>query len=135
MNVMEQMSTAEITELSTINRAAVAGSLDKLSDTLAAIMPGRLALIPRGEISPSGASAEMVALAEAFGAPVFGSSWPAHIPFPTAHSLWRGNLPTNASEIRAILESYDAVFALGGKSLITILYWFCHSSRQGWLAG
>ena len=27
-----------------------------------------------------------------------------------------------ASEIRAILESYDTVFALGGKSLITILY-------------
>src|SRR3984885_16200581 len=88
----------------------------------AEIKPGRLALIAGGEISPSGGSAEAVALAEAFGAAVFGSSWPAHIPFPTAHPLWRGNLPTKASEIRAVLESYDAVFALGGKSLITILY-------------
>jgi benzoylformate decarboxylase len=122
MNVMEQMSTVEIAELSTIDRAAVAGSLDRLSDMLAAIKPGRLALIAGDEISPSGASAEAVAVAEAFGAPVFGSSWPAHIPFPTAHPLWRGNLPTKASEIRAILESYDAIFALGGKSLITILY-------------
>ena len=122
MNVMEQMSTVEIAELSTIDRAAVAGSLDRLSDMLSAIKPGRLALIAGDEISPSGASAEAVAVAEAFGAPVFGSSWPAHIPFPTAHPLWRGNLPTKASEIRAILESYDAIFALGGKSLITILY-------------
>ena len=122
MNVMEQMSTVEIAEPSTIDRAAVAGSLDRLSDVLAAIKPGRLALIAGDEISPSGASAEAVAVAEAFGAPVFGSSWPAHIPFPTAHPLWRGNLPTKASEIRGILESYDAIFALGGKSLITILY-------------
>lgn len=122
MNVMEQESTIEIAALSRIDRAAVAGSLDLLSDRLATIRPGRLALIAGDEISPSGASAETVALAEAFGAPVFGSSWPAHIPFPTAHPLWRGNLPTKASEIRAILSEYDAVFALGGKSLITILY-------------
>ena len=120
--IKELLRRVEIAELSTIDRAAVAGSLDRLCDMLAALRPGRLALIAGDEISSSGASAETVALAEAFGAPVFGSSWPAHIPFPTAHPLWRGNLPTKASEIRAILESYDAVFALGGKSLITILY-------------
>ncbi|WP_269780287.1 thiamine pyrophosphate-dependent enzyme [Methylobacterium sp. Leaf118] len=33
-----------------------------------------------------------------------------------------GNLPTKASAIAAILGHYDAVFALGGKSLITVLY-------------
>ena len=54
MNVMEQMSTVEIAELSTIDRAAVAGSLDRLSDMLSAIKPGRLALIAGDEISPSG---------------------------------------------------------------------------------
>jgi benzoylformate decarboxylase len=32
------------------------------------------------------------------------------------------NLPTKASEIAQRLHAYDAVFALGGKSLITILY-------------
>ena len=122
MNVMEQPSTVEIAAVSRIDRAAVAGSLDRLADTLAAITPGRLAIIAGDEISPAGASAEAVVVAEIFGAPVFGSSWPAHIPFPTAHPLWRGNLPTKASEIRAALEPYDAVFALGGKSLITILY-------------
>ena len=53
---------------------------------------------------------------------MYGSSWPAHIPFPTSHPLWTGNLPVKASEIARELEAYDAIFALGGKSLITILY-------------
>lgn len=64
----------------------------------------------------------MVELAEALGAPVYGSSWPAHLPFPTSHPQWAGNLPTRANEIAKILSNYDAVFGLGGKSLITILY-------------
>ncbi len=122
MDVMEQMSTVGIAEVSTIDRRAIAGSLPELADILTRIAPGKLAIIAGDEISASDASAETVALAEAFGAPVFGSSWPAHIPFPTAHPLWQGNLPTKASEIRARLEPYDGIFALGGKSVITILY-------------
>ena len=38
-------------------------------------------------------------LADALGAPVFGSSWPAHIPFPTAHPLWMGNLPSPGAQL------------------------------------
>jgi hypothetical protein len=109
-------------EVSTIDRAAVAGSLDRLAEYLAAIRPGKLAIIAGDEISTSNAAAETVLLADALGAPVYGSSWPAHIPFPTAHPLWMGNLPTKATEIAQKLHSYDAIFALGGKSLITILY-------------
>ena len=122
MDVMEQMSTVGIAEVSTIDRRAIAGSLPELAEILTRIVPGKLAIIAGDEISASDASAETVALAETFGAPVFGSSWPAHIPFPTAHPLWQGNLPTKASEIRAKLEPYDGIFALGGKSVITILY-------------
>ena len=122
MDVMEQMSCVGIAELSRIDRAAIAGSLPELADILAGITPGKLAIIAGDEISQSDASAETVVLAEALGAPVFGSSWPAHIPFPTSHPLWSGNLPTRASEIRGRLEAFDCIFALGGKSLITILY-------------
>jgi benzoylformate decarboxylase len=122
MDVMEQMTAVDIGEVSTIDRAAVAGSLDRLAEYLAAIPPGKLAIIAGDEISTSNAAAETVLLADALGAPVYGSSWPAHIPFPTAHPLWMGNLPTEATEIAQKLQSYDAIFALGGKSLITILY-------------
>src|SRR6516225_4471405 len=122
MDVMEEMTAVDIGEVSTIDRAAVAGSLDRLAEYLAAIPPGKLPIIAGDEISASNAAAETVLLADALGAPVYGSSWPAHIPFPTAHPLWMGNLPTNATEIAQQLHSYDAIFALGGKSLITILY-------------
>ncbi|WP_267358731.1 MULTISPECIES: thiamine pyrophosphate-binding protein [unclassified Methylobacterium] len=122
MDVMEAMSTVPAGETSTIDQRAVAGSLDRLANKLAAIAPGRLALIAGDEIEASDASAQMVALADLLAAPVYGSSWPAHIPFPTAHPLWAGNLPTRADAIAEILGRYDAVFALGGKSLITVLY-------------
>ncbi|MEE7506648.1 thiamine pyrophosphate-binding protein [Methylobacterium sp. C33D] len=122
MDVMEAMSAVPAGETSTIDQRAVAGSLDRLAEKLAAIAPGRLALIAGDEIDASDASAQMVALADLLAAPVYGSSWPAHIPFPTAHPLWAGNLPTRADAIADILGRYDAVFALGGKSLITVLY-------------
>ncbi|ONF48465.1 thiamine pyrophosphate-binding protein [Methylobacterium radiotolerans] len=122
MDVMEALSAVPAGETSTIDQRAVAGSLDRLAERLAAIAPGRLALIAGDEIDASDASAQMVALADLLAAPVYGSSWPAHIPFPTAHPLWAGNLPTRADAIADILGRYDAVFALGGKSLITVLY-------------
>ncbi|CAD6550692.1 Benzoylformate decarboxylase [Paraburkholderia hiiakae] len=122
MDVMEEMSSVSIAEPSVIDRSAIAGSLPTLAAKLAAVRPGRLAILAGDEIYWSQAAAQVVALAEALGAPVYGSSWPSRIPFPTAHPLWAGNLPTKASEIAKILSSYDAIFALGGKSLITILY-------------
>ncbi|WP_027133701.1 thiamine pyrophosphate-binding protein [Geminicoccus roseus] len=122
MDVMEEMSTVGIAEPSTIDRCAVAGSLDRLAAELAAIPPGRLAIIAGDEVYPSDAAPELVELAEMLGAPVYGASWPSHIPFPTSHPLWSGNMPTKATEIAARLAGYDAIFALGGKSLITILY-------------
>jgi benzoylformate decarboxylase len=122
MDVMEQLSEVGIAETSVIDRRAVAGSLDVLAAYLAGVAPGRLAIIAGDEIDSSDAGAEMVALADLLGAPVYGSSWPSHIPFPTAHPLWLGSMPTKAVEIREKLAPYDAIFALGGKSLITILY-------------
>lgn len=122
IDVMERITTVSPGAASRIDRAPVAGSLDELGSTLAAIRPGRLAILAGDEVSTSGASAEVAALAEAFGAPVFGSSWPSRIPFPTDHPLWAGNLPTLATELRTQFGSFDAVFALGGNSMITYLY-------------
>ncbi|MDR3537690.1 MAG: thiamine pyrophosphate-binding protein [Acetobacteraceae bacterium] len=122
MDVMEEMSTIGIAEPSVIDRRPIAGSLDELAQHLAAITPGRLLIIAGDEVHASDAAPEVVTLAETLGAPVYGSSWPSWIPFPTAHPLWSGNMPNKATEIADKLANYDALFALGGKSLITILY-------------
>jgi benzoylformate decarboxylase len=122
MDVMEEMSTVGIERRSHIDRNAVAGSLPQLARQLAAVKPGRLAVIAGDEVHASDAAGETAAVAEALGAPVYGSSWPSRIPFPTSHPLWAGNFPTMARDIAEILSRYDAIFALGGKSLVTILY-------------
>ena len=96
--------------------------LDLLAKELAAIPVGRIAIIAGDEIHDSDASEEVIATAEMLGAPVYGGSFPARIPFPTAHPLWRGNMPMNASLIAEKLKDYDAILGLGGKSLITVLY-------------
>jgi benzoylformate decarboxylase len=93
-----------------------------LAQHLAAVKPGQLAVIAGDELHASQAAGEAVAVAELLGTPVYGSSWPSRIPFPTSHPLWAGNLPTKAKGIAEILSNYHAIFALGGKSLITILY-------------
>src|SRR6201991_2120479 len=122
MDVMEEMSAVDIGARSQVDRNAIAGSLDKLAQHLASVTPGHLALIAGDEVYTSDASEETVAVAEALGAPVYGSSWPSRIPFPTSHPLWAGNFPTVAKGMAEVLSRYDAIFALGGKSLVTILY-------------
>lgn len=122
MNVMEEMTSVSAGEISRIERRAVAAGLDDLARALAGVVPGRLAIIAGDEVHASGAAADVVRLAETLGAPVFGSSWPSRIPYPTAHPLWAGNLSTRAPDIARVLGDFDAVLALGGKSLITILY-------------
>jgi len=122
MDVMEEMSTIGIGASSHIDRNAVAGGLPELAAELASIAPGRLAIIAGDEIHASHAAGETALLAETLGSAVYGSSWPSRVPFPTAHPLWRGNLPTTARGIAEVLSQYDAIFAIGGKSLITILY-------------
>lgn len=122
MDVMEEMSAVGIAAPSVIDRRTVAGSLDDLARRLAAVTPGRLLIIAGDEVYSSDAAAEVATLAETLGAEVYGSSWPSRLPFPTAHPLWAGNMPNKGREIYDKLTGYDAIFALGGKSLITILY-------------
>ena len=122
MDVMEEMSSVGIDARSTIDRRPVAGSLDTLASHLSTISPGRLLIIAGDEVHFSDAAAEVAIAAEVLGAPVYCSSWPSHIPFPTSHPLWSGKMPHNGTEIATLLKDYDAVFALGGKSLITVLY-------------
>ena len=96
--------------------------MPELAKELTSVRPGKVAIIAGDEISYHDAYKEVVRLAELLAAPVFGSSWPAHIPFPTSHYLWRGNLSTRAIDIARAMGDFDCVFALGGKSFITILY-------------
>lgn len=122
IDTMERSTGISPGKVSTIERRTVAASIVELADDLAAIAPGRLAIITGEEVFAAYAGMEATALADLLGAPVFGASWPGHIPFPTAHPQWRGTLPPKASDIREKLAPFEAVFLLGGHSLISYPY-------------
>lgn len=122
MDAMEALSEQAIQERSHVDRRPTASSIPELADELMKFNPGEIAIIAGDEIAYHDSYSEVVQLAEVLAAPVFGSSWPASIPFPTSHFLWRGNLPTTASGIAETIKDYQCIFALGGKSFITILY-------------
>ncbi|SDA80202.1 benzoylformate decarboxylase [Pseudomonas sp. NFACC15-1] len=122
INVMEQHTDADAGQPSRIERGAATAAIAPLADALATVTPGRLAIIVGEEVFQSNAQVEAVRLAEALGAPVFGPSWPGHIPFPTAHPQWRGALSPKATDIRETFADFDAVLLLGGHSLISYQY-------------
>ncbi|MGX1174427.1 thiamine pyrophosphate-binding protein [Pseudomonas sp. R151218B TE3479] len=122
INVLEQHTDADAGQPSRIERGAVTAAIDPLADALATVAPGRLAIILGEEVFQSNAQVEAVRLAEALGAPVFGPSWPGHIPFPTAHPQWHGALSPKAADIRETFADFDAVLLLGGHSLISYQY-------------
>jgi benzoylformate decarboxylase len=122
MDIMDQIGVVDMGKISQIERTVTPPDVEELARLLLRYAPGRLALLSGDEVVAGNAVSETIALAEAMGAPVFGSSWPAVSSFPPAHPLWMGNLPTKASEISARFKNFDALFLLGGKSLITILY-------------
>lgn len=122
IDVMERRTAMQAGMPSRVQRGGIAPGLGDLAEALADVAPGRLALIVGDEVFVADAGAHAVALAEALGTPVFGASWPGHIPFPTAHPYWQGTLPTKACEIRERLGAFVAVLLLGGHSLISYLY-------------
>ncbi|MCK7226317.1 thiamine pyrophosphate-binding protein [Enterobacter asburiae] len=122
MDVMEEMHEASILASSRVDYQTVASSLDELAAELSNVRPGKLMMIAGDEIHSNQSTEETVLVAEMLGAHVYGSSWPLNLPFPPSHPLWRGNMPTTSRDIAKIIMNYDAVFILGGKSLITILY-------------
>ncbi|WP_458130224.1 thiamine pyrophosphate-binding protein [Pseudomonas sp. Z2-11] len=122
INVMEQHTDTGAGQPSRIERGAVIAAIEPLAEALSTVTPGRLAMIVGEEVFQSNAQAEAVRLAEALGAPVFGPSWPGHIPFPTAHPQWRGALAPKAADIRETFAEFDAVLLLGGHSLISYQY-------------
>lgn len=122
MDVMERATAEPVPRRSAIDRTSIPSALPDLAKALASIRPGRLAMVVGDEVFAAGASAAAVAVAETLGAPVFGPSWPAHLPFPTSHALWCGNLPMTVADMHETLRDFDAVFVLGGHFSITILY-------------
>lgn len=72
-------------------------------------------LIMAGDaVAQSHAHAELVALAELLGAPVYTEFVPNTASFPASHPLFRGAMVRLAPNVRKILDEYDVLFSVGG---------------------
>jgi benzoylformate decarboxylase len=71
-------------------------------------------IIAGDAVAHSKAHAELVALAELIGAPVYSELVPSTASFPASHPLFRGAMTRMQGPIRKVLEQYDVLFSAGG---------------------
>ena len=74
----------------------------------------RPVLIAGDAVAQSGAHAELVALAELLGAPVWAEGVPSTASFPASHPLFRGAMTRVQGVIRDMLQQHDLLFSVGG---------------------
>lgn len=91
--------------------AADAAEIAKAAGLLAAA--SRPVIIAGDSVAQSGAAAELVALAEALGAPVWLEGEPTTLPFPPSHPLFRGPITRLGHWINAMLTPHDLVLSVG----------------------
>ena len=122
MDLLDQAYDEPIPQASVVHPMGTAAALEELAELLCAQPPGRLALVMGDAVSAAGAVPAAVALAEALGAPVYGSPLHGRGVFPPAHPLWQGMLNPAAAPIRAELERYDRVLLIGEQAFIVYPY-------------
>lgn len=108
--------------VSLVHRSSRGAPVEELTSLLLDVEPSQLALVAGDDVASEGAIEELVAVAEALGARVYGSSLHANTVFPTRHPLWAGQLGLSAGEIRGTLEAYDRVLVLGGRAFMAYNY-------------
>ncbi|MGH8998257.1 MAG: thiamine pyrophosphate-dependent enzyme [Acidimicrobiia bacterium] len=118
MDVLDEETDTDAPPRSRLAGGAVGGSLDELAELLTG--PGSLAIVVGDEVAAAGpeAVASMVALAEATGAPVFGTPLYSNLNFPSTHPLWKGMLGFTAAAISEALGGFQRVFLAGGKAFL-----------------
>ena len=83
---------------------------------------GAPAIIAGDDVASAGATAELVALAEQLGAPVWHEPLRSQAAFPSRHPNHRGRIPFAAADIRSALADRDLVLLIGANLIEEI--WF-----------
>jgi benzoylformate decarboxylase len=74
----------------------------------------RPVIIAGDAVAQSRAHAELVALAELIGAPVYTEFVPSTASFPASHPLARGAMVRTQAAVRQVLDQHDLLFSVGG---------------------
>jgi benzoylformate decarboxylase len=91
----------------------------------------RPVIIAGDAVTQSRAHKELIALAEAIGAPVYVEFIPNTASFPASHPLYRGSITRSQAGVREVLDKHDLVFSVGGD----LFTWSLPSNIDPWPAG
>jgi benzoylformate decarboxylase len=94
--------------------AAIRGDATAIGQAAAILARARNPVIIAGDAVPQGdALAEVVALAEALGAPVYDEGMATRCMFPSSHPLYRGALVRLPAAINTLLRQHDLLLSIG----------------------
>jgi benzoylformate decarboxylase len=94
--------------------AGLRGDAAAVAHAAALIARAERPVIMAGDAVPAaGALAELVALAEAIGAPVWDEGMASRAMFPSSHPLYRGSFARLPATIRGILQEHDLLVSIG----------------------
>jgi benzoylformate decarboxylase len=111
--VVDLLSPTRVASRVRGDRAAVRAAADLLARA------ERPLILAGDAVAQSDAHAELVAVAEALGAPVYAEGVANTAPFPASHPLFQGAFARLAPVVRQVLAEADVLFSVGG-DLITL---------------
>jgi benzoylformate decarboxylase len=110
----------------------VRGDADAVAAAAAMLAKAERPVIMAGDcVAQSRAHKELVALAEAIGAPVYVEFVPNTASFPASHPLYRGSMTRSQAGVREVLEKHDLLFSVGGN----LFTWSLPSDIDPWPTG
>ncbi len=122
MDIMMDEADLDVSPPSYIG-ARIRGDLEAMQRAADLLVRAQRPLILVGdEVAKTDALAEMVAVAEALGAPVFSETVPNTTSFPSDHPLYQGFMARTQQGVRAVLGEADVVFTVGADMFTMSLY-------------
>ena len=92
----------------------IRGDISAIGQAASVIARAKSPVIVAGDCVPQGnALAELVAFAEAVGAPVYDECMASRAMFPSSHPLYRGALVRLPEAIRGVLDQHDLLVSIG----------------------
>ena len=121
MDILDQDVNLPTPPASSPPRLGPSPDAARLAETLATLDPDRVVVL-LGDDLPASANAGLVAFAEAGGFPVWGTQLTSRTAFPSHHPCWAGVLKPDFADMRAHLQSVQAIVLVGGRAFVAYPY-------------
>jgi benzoylformate decarboxylase len=121
MDILDQDVNHPTPPASARPRLGASPDAARLAERLATLDPERVVVL-LGDDLPAAASAGLVAFAEAGGFPVWGTQLTSRTAFPSHHPCWTGVLKPDFADMRAHLQSVQAIVLIGGRAFVAYPY-------------